>query len=245
MINSEADMVTEYQLKIFAETYVEPVLQQLALMIQRYETDSRILSVAKNKSKMFLRYKDQEDRTIDELLEGEVLVTVDAGMGATDPVQRVKKFMMGLNTAANLPNVAARMESDEIIAEIFGRLGYKDGSRFFKPEEQMQQQQAPQDPKLQIEQLRMQDNERERQLKQWIAQQEMQMAYMKYQGEMAALANRENLTMDQLRIKIEADRESRQDKAALDLGKETLRQRAERDKLARHAQYDQMPGVQI
>ena len=80
-----------------------------------------------------------------------------------------------------------RVDSDEVIKEVFGALGYQDGSRFFKSPEQLQQEQQgqepPPDPKMMEIQMRQQIAQQEAQLKQQQLQQDMQIAQARLQNE--------------------------------------------------------------
>jgi hypothetical protein len=60
-------------------------------------------------------------------------------MGNTDPQRRVEKLMYATKNAAQLPGMAMRMKSDEVADEIYGTLGYKDASRFFRNEDEQKQ----------------------------------------------------------------------------------------------------------
>lgn len=143
-MNATSDAVTEYQLLTFVMTWLKPTLQDLAFQIQCNETDETILALIGEQVQQ--TYKFGESDSIDALLEEDVMVDVDVGMGATDPVQRVQKFVMGVNSAMSLPGMAQRADGDEITREIFGRLGHRDGKRFFKPAAEMPE--PPPDPKM-------------------------------------------------------------------------------------------------
>lgn len=224
LLDKTADSVTEYQLRVFVETWMEPVLNQLALLEQKYETDERILAVAAGKSKEFQRYG--LDEVTDDLIEGNVTVRVNVGMGSTNPHQRVEKFMMGMNAVAPMPGVAERIEADEVISEIFGRLGYKDGARFFKPLEEMEQQEQPQDPRLMAEQLKQQGNDKDREMEKEKFQIEMQ---VKRDIEMAKLAMSEDLTLRQLYEQLGADKEARLDEAKVKLSATAMVEQGRRE----------------
>lgn len=139
LLNSSADAVTEYQLRTFSETWVQPVLQDLCYLEQAYETDETVMALAADKAEVWqqLRELNKSDMDFNDLLVNHVTVTVNVGMGSTNPVERVNKFMMGIQAMAGLPSVMARANEDEIANEIWGRLGYRDGSRFIKSEDEM------------------------------------------------------------------------------------------------------------
>ncbi|MDY6893892.1 MAG: hypothetical protein SVO01_00515 [Thermotogota bacterium] len=129
MLRGSANALTEYMLRTFAETWVEPVLRQLLKLEQKYETDQVILTLAAEKANLYQKYGI--DKITDELLDQELTCRINVGMGATDPIMRVERFIFAIKSLMDI------MKSDvlglnlgEIAEEIFGRLGYKDGSRF-------------------------------------------------------------------------------------------------------------------
>lgn len=145
-VQSPANLLTEYLLKTLVETFVLPVLRQLVLLEQYYETDERVLAIAGDKAKV--REKFGIDAVTDQMLEGELTTQVNVGMGATDPVMKLQRFIYGMNAAAQLslrPPVGINL--GEVYKEIFALSGYQDGSRFMSatdPEKLKLQQQLKQ-----------------------------------------------------------------------------------------------------
>jgi len=130
MLAGDANVVTEYQLRVFAETWVEPVLKQLVLLEQAYETDQKVLAIAGQKAELFDRFGISAVN--DELLQGLVKVRVNVGFGATNPQQRVEKIAMGLDTIGKfLPQLMIDLDGKEVVTEVFGALGFKGAERFF------------------------------------------------------------------------------------------------------------------
>lgn len=141
MISQAANQITEYTIRTLTETWLEPVLRQIVKLEQKYETDEVVLAIAAGKAKLFQKFGINEIN--DNLLNQELTLTVNVGMGATDPVQKLNKFMGALQAYANvaqmqLPNV----DMTEISKEIFGLAGYRDGARFSKDADQNQAAQA-------------------------------------------------------------------------------------------------------
>ena len=134
MLNADSNQLSDYQLKTFVETWVEPVLNQLTLLEQHYETDETILALAGAKSKLF--QKMGLDQVTDELLAQEMTLTVTVGTGATNPSKKVNTLLVGVNgvKTALADGVLEKYGVDpvEVIKEVFGALGHKDGGRFFK-----------------------------------------------------------------------------------------------------------------
>lgn len=129
LLQAPANMLTEYALMTYSETFVVPILRQLVLLEQHYETDQNILNLAGQKSKQF--QKTGMDKVTDDLIEKEMVVNVNVGMGNTDPVTKMQKFLAGINSFAA---VAARpppgMNLSEVWKEIAALSGYQDGERF-------------------------------------------------------------------------------------------------------------------
>lgn len=131
MLSSTANQIGEYDLKVFTETWVEPVLRQLVLMEQTYETDEKILMLAGNKAKLFQKFGI--DEITDRLLAQEITLSVNVGTGSTNTFNQLEKFVYALREIRELLGESAfgRLKSNEIIKEIFGKVGYKDGGRFY------------------------------------------------------------------------------------------------------------------
>lgn len=134
LLTDSANKLGNYQLKTFVETWVEPVLRQLVLLEQYYETDAKILALAGKEAQLFQRFGI--DQPTDDMLTAEVTLTVAVGMGTTSPSQRINNLMTGVNgvKAALEDGVLERYGIDptEVIKEVFGALGYKNGGRFFR-----------------------------------------------------------------------------------------------------------------
>ena len=130
MLGQAAGTLVEYTLRTYVETFVQPVLRQIMMLEQHYETDEVVLALAGKKAKLFQKFGI--DQVTDELLEQELTLNVNVGMGATDPQLKTQKFMAAVTSYANIakePPLGLNME--EVGKELFGHLGYSDGSRFF------------------------------------------------------------------------------------------------------------------
>jgi hypothetical protein len=130
LLQSDANVITEYQLRVFSETWVEPVLKQLVKMEQAYETDPVVLAIAGDRAQVMQKFGI--DQMTDALLQGLVTVRVNVGFGATNPQQRLQKMAMGMQTLAAIsPMTMQGVDPKEVATEIFGALGYKGAERFF------------------------------------------------------------------------------------------------------------------
>lgn len=130
MLSNDANVITEYQLRVFAETWAEPVLKQLVRLEQYYEEDAKVLAIAGKKSQFFQRFGDSA--VTNAMLQGMVTVRVNVGFGATNPEQRIQKLAMGLGTIGQfMPQLIQGLDAKEVVTEIFGALGFKGAERFF------------------------------------------------------------------------------------------------------------------
>ena len=143
MMSGAANAVSEFDLRMWLESWVEPVLRQLIHLIRFNESDERILALSGQKSRAWQRY--QYMPTLTDFEQCELTLRVNAGVGALDPMQRLAKLKMAGEMLAPLfpamqaegitPNVEAFIE------EVMGHAGFKDGRRFFtfgKPQPQNQ-----------------------------------------------------------------------------------------------------------
>lgn len=126
---SQAGAVQDYGVNIFFNTWYEPVLRQLVRLEQMYETDETILAVGAQQAQLF--QKLGTNNVTDDLIQQDLLVQVNVGMGNTDPMKRVQKLIFGTAQVMGLPGMAPRAKVIPLANEIYGTLGYKDASRFF------------------------------------------------------------------------------------------------------------------
>jgi hypothetical protein len=130
MMGAGANQMTEYLLRTVSVTWVERVLYQLVKLEQAYETDEVVMAIAAEKAQLLQRYG--MDKVTDELLNHELTITVNVGMGATDPNAKLQKLVSGLNTVSQIMEnqaMPSQMKT-EAVKEIFGLLGYPDAKRF-------------------------------------------------------------------------------------------------------------------
>tara|TARA_R110000824_G_scaffold290671_1_gene479186 strand:- start:2193 stop:4370 length:2178 start_codon:yes stop_codon:yes gene_type:complete len=168
LLQGNNNIITEFVLRTLAESWVEPCLKQLLRLEQYYETDEIIMSLSSEEN------YEGKDQLIDDLLKHDVILKVNVGMNATDPIQRVQNLVYGLSSVFQLPGMETRINIDEVAKEIFGQLGYKDGARFLTqtedevdPEMQELQGQVQElQSMLEIDQVKMQGRLQIEQLKQ-------------------------------------------------------------------------------
>lgn len=136
MMSGAANQVGEYELRTFAETWVEPVLRQVVLLEQYYESDEMILAVAGERAKLVRKFG--LTKITDKLLMQDVITRVNVGVGSTNTFNQLEKFIYALEKVGAIfgPQALQRLKFGEVVKEIFGKVGYKDGSRFFvEPED--------------------------------------------------------------------------------------------------------------
>lgn len=160
IMNSGASQLTEYLIRTFTETWVEPVLRKLVKMEAEYETDEIILAIAADRADLFQKYG--VSKVTDSLLNQDLTLTVNVGMGATDPKQKLASLIAASKTYAEIRQMLPDANMEEFKKEIFGLAGHKDGIRFFQGQGQ--------DPRMQqakqmIQQLQQQLQQAQLQLK--------------------------------------------------------------------------------
>jgi hypothetical protein len=130
LLAAPASLLTEYMLKTHVETFVQPVLRHLVMLEQHYETDTTILALAGQKAQVFQKYGINE--MTDALLDKELTVTINVGMGATDPTMKLARFTNAVMTYHNLTmkGVPPGIDLKEIWKELMALSGYQDGTRF-------------------------------------------------------------------------------------------------------------------
>jgi DNA-binding phage protein len=130
LLSSSSGTMTEYLLKTFSETFILPVLRQLLLLEQKYENDDVIIAIAAKKAQVLQRFG--VNSITDNILEQELNLNVNVGMGATDPMQKLNKFISGISAYSQIiARPVPGLDLQEVGKEIFGHMGYSDGSRFF------------------------------------------------------------------------------------------------------------------
>jgi aminoglycoside phosphotransferase family enzyme len=74
---------------------------------------------------------------MDELLRYEMTVGVNVGIGATDPIRKIERLLLGIRTMGEInPDIVSLINQEEVTKEVFGALGYKDSKRFIATQPQ-------------------------------------------------------------------------------------------------------------
>jgi hypothetical protein len=134
LMSRAATSVSEFDLRVWIETWVEPVIRQLAHLVRYYESDEKILAIAGQKSRVWLRYEYMP--SIDDFEQCDLTIRVNAGIGSIDPIQKLQKLKYAFEMLAPiLPEAKARgisINVESIIEEVMGAAGFRDGRRFFE-----------------------------------------------------------------------------------------------------------------
>jgi len=159
MMMSSANALGEFDLRVYVETWVEPVLRQIVKLEQYYESDTNIIAISAKRAKLMPRFGISD--VTDDLLTSQVAISVDIGLGSSDPLQSLAKFRQASEIVLGLlgPRAQARMKDDAIIDEVYGKAGYRDASeRFYnKADEEdariAEMKQAMQEMQAQMQQM--------------------------------------------------------------------------------------------
>lgn len=132
LLTGAASGLGEYELRVFATTFVEPLIRLLIKLEQAYETDPVILAIAGRQAQLFQKFG--LNHITDELLSQSLTTRANVGTGATNPRLKMANLM---NVADGLgkifgPIAAQGANFEEVAKELFGLAGYKDGERFIK-----------------------------------------------------------------------------------------------------------------
>ena len=138
MVKDNANVMTEYVIRTYAETFVEGVIRLLIACIKAYENDPKVLRLAADRAKI-----PTDTPITNKMLNYAVDVTVDVGYGATDPVRKIQKLDMALQAVSIVPGLMGRLKEEELVAEMFGNAGFKNGKKFFNGLGEEQQPMGP------------------------------------------------------------------------------------------------------
>jgi hypothetical protein len=243
LMQSGANNDQELLMLTFIYSWMQPVLQTILKLIQDYETDQNKLGNAAQKAGME-NFQGLDQQSQDSVMGTKTKLKVNVGFGNTNPDNKVKKLMLPLNAAANMPDVAQKVDWDEVVKELFANAGYGDGSRFLLSPEQLQakqqNQQPPSDPKADAMKAKLEADQQ-------IAQMQLQLAQAKMQGEMQL--EQYKMQMDQelqqakaahekemLMIKLQLEDKQHQNEMALNSQIEGAKLQTQRDTTALNAQ---------
>lgn len=130
---AEAGGMKQYLISVFSETWVEKVLRQLDSLEQAYESDLNLMMMIANERNIFERF--QIPAISPEIMKQPAKVVVNVVNSATDPIIKLEQFLQAVQRYTEIvASAPPNMDLTEVRKEIFGKLGYKDGNRFFVDE---------------------------------------------------------------------------------------------------------------
>lgn len=131
-----ANAVQELDMRVWTTTWAEPVMRQFVNLIQHYESDKAVLARCGDSAKLMQKFGVNE--IDDEMLEMDVTTRVSIGYGSGDPQQRLAKFSMANQVAMPILQMDPRFQSGElsvdseaVMDEVYGAVGFRDGGRRF------------------------------------------------------------------------------------------------------------------
>jgi len=155
IMSAASNALTEFDLRVWAETWLEPTLRQVVRSIQFYESNEEVMGIAGERAGLIIGAQEppqpgnlesvdakniKEPITFAEVMDAfgsaRVSVRVNIGIGALDNRQKLEKFMGGVKMTMEMMPL---LKQDGIVPdgaamsqEGWGLLGYKDADRFFK-----------------------------------------------------------------------------------------------------------------
>lgn len=129
-----SNAVSEFDLRVWVETWVEPVLRQIVQLIRFYENDETMLAVAGAKARVIAKFKEMPG--LSEFDRTEICLRVNVGIGASDPMQKLGKLKAAVEMLTpfleHMKAQGIEFDVEAVIEEIMGAAGFRDGRRFFK-----------------------------------------------------------------------------------------------------------------
>lgn len=136
MISSAANTVQEFDLRTWVETWVEPVLGQIVKLEQYYESDKVVLGLCGERAELLQKHGVNEINN--DLLDQQISLRVDVGLGASNPQTKLQNFAGALQISKTVweghPQVASGEyvpNVEAITDEIFSLAGHRDGAKRF------------------------------------------------------------------------------------------------------------------
>jgi hypothetical protein len=174
--------IREMELMTLTKTWMVQVLNQLVQLEAMYETDAIAMTVAAKKAKLL--------RVLPEFFNAKFSVSVNVGMGAVSPSQKIQKLQTAIATVTQLvPEAAMAINGEEIAKEIFGAAGYDNGTRFFDfAKAEQAKANPPPDPSQQLAQQQLEMKQQVEEAKAQLAQAKIALEQQKMQSVMAMQA---------------------------------------------------------
>lgn len=193
MMMSGAGQMTDYGLRCFSESWLEPTLRQVDNLIAAYESSPKVLTMVAKKLEIQAQPED-----ILSLLQMEAQITIDVGVGASNPMFKLERFLMGLERYIKASVDAGQrphLDHKEFASELWGLVGYKN-PRFLDLPKTAEEEQAMGQLEQQIAELTQQ------------VEQDYGKEQAKQQAEMQKIEMKEKsgMTRDQMQIDADLDK---------------------------------------
>ncbi|RKZ98531.1 MAG: hypothetical protein DRQ42_08730, partial [Gammaproteobacteria bacterium] len=157
LLSDGANVISEFDIRTFIESWVKPQLELLIQYIQAYETEDAIFHNAFEAAFKDLGYQynlgpdekpnpnmrqmggNQMNQIKNQVLNDKMTIVVNVGLGATSPQKKIDMLSYALRALEPFQEFYAKLDTDEIAKEVFAAAGYQDGARFLKSEDGEQQ----------------------------------------------------------------------------------------------------------
>ena len=123
MMMSGAGQMTDYGLRCFSESWLEPTLRQVDKLIGKYESNPKVL---RNVALALGVEATPED--VLRLLAEDANITIDVGVGASNPMFKLERFLLALERyikACVDSGQRVALDHKEFASELWGLVGYK------------------------------------------------------------------------------------------------------------------------
>ena len=128
MLKGSANAMTQYVIRVFAETWVEKVLNQLDMLEQFYESDINLLNLMASRANI---QKHGITAVTKDLLMVPSQITVNVANSAMDPMVRLQAFTTTLQQYAEFRQMMPPdIDPEPVKAYMFGLQGFRDAARF-------------------------------------------------------------------------------------------------------------------
>jgi hypothetical protein len=160
LLNSSASSITEFDIRVWVETWAEPTLRQIVRLEQMWETDETVFAVAGQRAQL---QRFGIDSITDEDLMHDVLVKVDVGMGSADPMQKLAKLAQSVEMLGKMApffDKKVQINSEKMIKAVMGPAGFNDGLSLFTISDLPQQsgQAIIEQMKLKLDEMKIQND---------------------------------------------------------------------------------------
>lgn len=233
LLNDNQNQVQEFTLRTFVESWTEPALNMVMRAIEAYETDERLMMAVAGEKQVDLA-------DVYESLLVESVTQVSVGFGNTNPQKRMERFQIAASTTAAImgPQFIQQIDQREMVSEIWGAAGFRDGSRFFPSLMQNQEE----DPRIQQLQQQLAEAQQFIEMDRAKAEVKLQETQIKIEGQLRLEQVRQQGLMQIAQLRQEMEGFKEQNKVRLewfdrqiaesDNERETQRLRNEREALS-------------